>query len=273
MARAASVGLALDHLTVADTTPSQLVETAAAVGARAVCLFLQPMEVLPRMPHFELYGDTPEGRATRARLDETGVGVDLVYPFTLAGRTEIESFRPALETAAYLGAKAANALLYDRDPERRFDRFAAFCELADEHGLGVAVEFYPPSQCRSLEAGIEIVRRLNAPGRVGVNVDLLHLVRSGGHVADLAAAPAEFITYAQYCDGPEDYPLDRRDFEAASQRLLAGEGVFDIAGFAKALPAGVGVSVELPQDAALAQGVPVLDRARQAMDGVRALVA
>jgi sugar phosphate isomerase/epimerase len=61
--------------------------------------------------------------------------------------------------------------------------------------------------------------------------------------------------------------------EASSQRLLAGEGVFDLAGFARALPAGCPVSVELPQDAAIDAGVPAIERARRAVDGVRAACA
>jgi hypothetical protein len=49
--------------------------------------------------------------------------------------------------------------------------------------------------------------------------------------------------------------------------------VFDLAGFARALPAGCPVSVELPQDAAIDAGVPAIERARRAVDGVRAACA
>jgi sugar phosphate isomerase/epimerase len=265
-------GVALDHLTVADTTPSQLVEAAAAVGSPAVCLFMQPMEVLPRMPQFALYGDTAERRETRARMNDLGVGFDVAYPFTLAGRTEIGAFAPALETAAYLGAWAVNVLAYDRDPVRRVDKFGEFCALASGFGLNVVVEFYPLSQVRSLGEAIDLVRTVGAPGRVGVNVDLLHLVRSGGDVAALAAAPPEYVLYGQYCDGPATYDPERWDFEASHQRLLPGEGVFDLAGFAAALPQGCRASVELPQDVALAAGVPVLERARAAVQSVREVI-
>ena len=173
--------LALDHLTVTDTTPSQLVSVAAEVGCEAVCLFLEPVGILPRMPHFELLGATAERRETRARCEALGVGIDLVYPFTLTGRTDANTFMPALETAAYLGAQAVNVLLYDRDPARRLDVFGAFCTLAAAHALEVVVEYYPVSQIKSLAAAIELVSH-HLPGRVGVNVDLLHFNRSGGNV-------------------------------------------------------------------------------------------
>ena len=269
----APLPFALDHLTVTDTTPSQLVEIAHAIDCRAICLFMEPMEVLPRMPRFDLYGATAERRETKARLKALGVGVDVAYPFTLAGRTEIDNFRPALDCAAFLEARFVNVLAYDRDPARRLDKFGRFCELAQGFGLGVVVEFYPLSQVRSLSEALELVARIGRPRQVGVNVDLLHLMRSGGSIADLSAAPADHILYGQQCDGAAHYDEQRWDFEASSQRLLPGQGVFDLAGFARALPAGCPVSVELPQDSALENGVPVLARARQAVDGVRAAVA
>ncbi len=265
--------LALDHLTVADTTPSELVDVAAATGCRAICLFMEPMAVLPRVPHFELYGDTAERRATKARMADTGVNLDVAYPFTLAGRTDVAACAHALDTAAYLGAFAVNVLAYDRDPARRVDRFGAFCELADSFGLKVVVEFYPLSQIRSLGEAIDLVQTVGAPGRVGVNADLLHLVRSGDTPATLAAAPAGTILYGQFCDGPAVQEALSWDVEASSQRLLAGEGAFDLAAFAAALPPGCLTSVELPQEPAIAAGVNRIDRARAALDGVRRAVA
>jgi sugar phosphate isomerase/epimerase len=230
---------------------------------------MEPMGVLPRMPHFELYGDTAERRRTSERMRDLGVGVDLVYPFTLAGRTDPDAFAPALETAAHLAARAVNVLMYDRDPARRLDTFGRFCELAFAHDLAVAIEFYPQSQVRSLAEGRALLDQIDGAGRVGLNVDLLHLVRSGGSLAELAATPAEALLYAQYCDGPAACADDQREFEASSQRLLPGEGVFDLQGFAAALPPGLPTSVELPQDSALAAGIPRLERARRAIDLTR----
>jgi sugar phosphate isomerase/epimerase len=261
--------LALDHLTATDTTPSQLVAVAAESGCPAVCLFLQSMDVLPRMPRFDLIGDAAERRHTRARCQALGVAIDLVYPFTLSGRSDVRDFVPALETAAWLGARAVNTLIYDRDPARRLDTFAAFCRLAVEHGLDVVVEFYPQSQVHSLAEALALVANAGVGDHVGVNVDLLHLMRSRGVIADLASAPAELITYAQFCDGDAEVGARHAAFEASSQRRLPGEGVFDLGAFAAALPPGLCVSVELPQDDALARGVPPIERARSAVDGVR----
>ena len=107
------------------------------------------------------------------------------------------------------------------------------------------------------------------PGHVGVNADLLHLLRSGGSIAELAAAPPGAVLYGQFCDGPAACPAERLDEEASSARRLAGEGVFDLAGFARALPPGCPVSVEIPRNAAIDAGEARAERVKRAVGGVR----
>lgn len=262
--------IALDHITAIDTTPVQLVEVAAATGCAAICLFMEPMAVLPQMPAFDLYGDASARRELAAAMRANGVVLDVAYPFTLAGRTDIAGFARAMECGAELGASALNALLYDRDPARRIDVFGRFCDVAAGFGLNVAAEFYPPSQIGSLAAALDLVAAINRPGKVGVNADLLHLMRSGGTIADLAAAPVGTILYGQLADGPAQAPADR-EHEASAARCLPGEGDFDLAGFVAALPAGCRVSVEIPRDADI-PALTVLDRARRAVDGTRRIL-
>lgn len=261
--------LALDHITAVDASPERLVEAAAGAGCDAVCLFLAPMAVLPRMPQFALCEDKDARVRLRRIMGEAGVSLDLAYPFSIGGRTDIGAFAGALDCAADLGAPLVNVLAYDRDAGRRLDSFGAFCDLAATFGLGVAVEFYPPSQIGSLDDALALVRAVSRPGRVGVNVDLLHLMRSGGTIAELAAAPADFILYGQLCDGPEHCPEAMREEEASSSRLLAGEGAFDLAGFVRALPARCPLSVEIPRNAAIEAGESVEERVSSAVGGVR----
>lgn len=265
--------LALDHMTAIDTTPLQLAAAARVAGCDAICLFMEPMDVLPLMPKFDIYADIGARRDLKQRMDDLGIVLDLAYPFTLAGRTEVAGFNTALECAAELGAGLLNVLVYDRDPARRRDKFAQFCELAAGFGLRVALEFYPVSQMRSLAEALELVLPLDRSGQVGINADLLHLMRSGGTLTELAAAPAGTILYGQFADGPAVCPDDQLDFEASSQRLLAGEGSFDLAGFARALPVGCPVSVEIPRNAAVTAGVPQAERVASAVDSVRRALA
>ena len=264
--------LALDHITAVDSTPTELVAVARTAGCDAICLFMEPMAVLPLMPQFELYGDRAARRALRRAMDDTGVALDVAYPFTLAGRTEVATFAPALECAAELGAGVLNALLYDRDPARRADRFAEFCALAATFELRVGIEFYPPSQVRSLGEALALIEQAAPEPGVGVNVDLLHLMRSGGTFDELAAAPASRIFYGQLSDGPAQAP-DDLDFEASSERLLPGEGAFDLAGFVAALPLGCPLSVEIPRNGAVQAGRPREQRARDSVEAVRDALA
>ena len=260
--------LALDHITAIDTDPVMLANAAREAGCDGICLFMEPMDVLPLMPKFDIYGDLAARRDLRRRMDDLGVSLDVAYPFTLAGRTNVEDFCRAMECAADLGALLLNVLDYDRDPVRRVDTFGAFCDLAATFGHKVGVEFYPPSQISSLSAALALVRTIGRPGTVGVNVDLLHLMRSGEGMAELAAAPTEYILYGQLADGPTTAP-DDLDLEASSERLLAGEGAFDLAAFVRTLPQGCPLSVEIPRNHALVLGVPRAERVRCAVDGVR----
>ena len=263
--------LALDHITAIDTTPVQLTEAARAAGCDGMCLFMEPMDVLPLMPKFEIYDDLAARRDLKARMHDLGVVLDLAYPFTLAGRTEVAGFAKALECAADLGAGLVNVLIYDRDPARRQENFAAFCDLARGQDLRVALEFYPVSQVRSLAEALALVVSVGRPGEVGINADLLHLMRSGGTLEELAAAPSRTILYGQYADGPANRFEAELDFEASSDRLIPGQGSFDIAGFARALPPGCPVSIEVPRNAAVLAGVPVSERVNCAVSSLRAL--
>lgn len=259
--------LALDHITAVDADPVQLVELAAATGCAGIGLFMQPMAVLPLMPAFALYDQPQARRELVAAMRANGIVLDVAYPFTLTGRTAVADFAPAMDCAAELGAGLLNVLAYDREPARRAETFAAFCDLARARGLRVGVEFYPTSQVPTLAAALDLVAGVARPGEVGVNADLLHLMRSGGTLAELAAAPAGAILYGQLADGPAVAPADP-EAEASAARHLAGQGDFDLPGFVAALPPGCPLSVEIPRNAAAAHETPLV-RARAAVDSVR----
>ncbi|WP_230461454.1 sugar phosphate isomerase/epimerase family protein [Sphingobium sp. CAP-1] len=269
---AANRSLSLDHITVTDTTPWQLADLAAATGCTGICPFLHSMAVLPAMPPYNLVTDRAARRATRDALSAHGITVDLIYPFTMAGRTIVADFAPALEAGADLGAPLANILCYDRDPARRTEKLAELAELAAGYGIGLAIEFYPPSQVRTLAETLAEIDRIGRAD-VGVTADLLHIMRGGDGPASMAALADPHVRMAQIADGPAQMAADRIEWEAGVQRLLPGEGVFDIRAFLAALDPAVPLSVEVPQQAALDAAVPVLDRARAAVDAARRLLS
>jgi sugar phosphate isomerase/epimerase len=143
------------------------------------------------------------------------------------------------------------------------DVFSKMTKIAASGRLG---------QVGSLAAALDLVQAIGRPGKVGVNADVLHLMRAGESLADLAGAPAGYILYGQLADGPALAP-DNLDFEASSNRLLAGAGVFDLGGFVRALPTGCPISVEIPRNHAVAAGVPRDERVALAVDSVRRAIA
>lgn len=264
--------LSLDHITVTDTTPAQLASLAAATGCSGICPFLHSMAVLPAMPDYDLVHDVAARRETRAVLAGEGLTVDLVYPFTMAGRTVVAEFARALEAAADLGAPLANILCYDRDPGRRADRLAELAALAASFGIGLAIEFYPPAQLRTLAqtlAEIDMIGRAD----IGVTLDLLHVMRGGDIANSMALLADPRIRIAQLSDGPAVMTDDRIEWEAGLQRQIPGEGTFDIASFVRALAPDMLLSVEAPQQAAIDAGVSASDRAFIAVAATRACLA
>jgi sugar phosphate isomerase/epimerase len=257
--------LALDHITVVDTTPIELAAVAAKTGCDGVCIFLHAMpDALPRLPVYNLITDATARRETRSVCADLGVTIDLAYPFTLASRTNIADFAPAFAASAELRVPAVNALLYDREPVRRVERFGAFCDLAREFGLEVVVEFYPPSQIQSLA---DVLALLASAGRTnaGINLDLLHHVRSGGAPSDLAAAASAF-RLVQLSDGPADVADHLRLWEAGMQRLLPGAGALPLQEMLAQMPADVRLTVEVPQEEQIIAGLSPLERAKRAVD-------
>ena len=260
--------LSLDHITVTDTTPWQLAQIAAETGCAGICPFLHSMEVLPAMPPHDLVRDPAALRTMRDTLAATGVSVDLIYPFTMAGRTNPADFAPALETGAQLGAPLANVLCYDRDPARRADRLSELAELAASFGIGLAIEFYPPSQIQTLA---QAIAQIDSIGRsdIGVTLDLLHIMRGPEPEASLALLAHPAIAIAQLSDGPPAIDPATLEHEAGIQRLLPGQGSFNIPAFLNALNPSTPLSVETPQQNAINAGQSPRQRAQQAINAVR----
>ncbi|GLV30726.1 hypothetical protein TomTYG75_32400 [Sphingobium sp. TomTYG75] len=263
--------LSLDHITVTDTTPWQLAEIAAEVGCEGICPFLHSMEVLPAMPAYDLVRDPQALRQTRAALAATGVTVDLVYPFTMAGRTNPADFIPALETGAALGAPLANVLCYDRDPIRRTEKLVELAELAAPFDIALAIEFYPPSQVQTLRAALDEIAR-SGRSDIKVTADLLHIMRGPEPDTSFPLLNHPAIAIAQIADGPTTIDPSDIEREAGIQRQLPGQGTFNIPAFLHALNPTTPISVEIPQQYAIDQGINPQMRAQMAVDCVKEVV-
>lgn len=253
---------ALDHLTVIETTPRALAETAARSGFERICTFVRSIEGLGG-PQFDLTADRAERAATLSTLGSLGLSVDVAYPFTISDRTQPGDFEGDLACAAELGARFVNLLIFARDPSRIRDETARFAERAQAYGLKVAVEMVPASSIKTLAQASALVRSADTAGSMGINLDALHLYRSGSSPAEAAPFVAE-ISYLQICDGPLETPLENRRVEASLQRQLPGQGAFDLRALTALLP-GVPASLEIPDLAAMECGQGPAERARAAL--------
>jgi sugar phosphate isomerase/epimerase len=257
---------ALDHLTVIETLPAGLVETAAAAGYGRVCSFVRSIDALAG-PAFDLSREPGRMAETLQALAGTGVTIDVAYPFTLSRHTTPDACLRDLEAAAALGARYANLLVYLRDEAAIRDQVGAFSEAARSVGLGVVIEMVPVSAIKSLPQAVAVARAAGPTGAVGVNLDALHLYRSSGSPDDIEGFRDD-ILYVQVCDGLRVRPQAEWGREAAEQRLFPGQGEFDLARILT-LTAGAPASLEIPDAAARAAGASAVQRARSALEAIR----
>lgn len=238
--------------TVGDAAPTEVVDAAVAAGFAGVGLRLDPTAV----------GDRAIA-AIRSRLDATGMRLLDVEVVRLNAAHPAGSYRRLVEIAAELGARWVLTVSELDNRGQATDQLTELCEAAHPCGLGVALEFMPFTEVRTLGQALELLAAVGRPN-LGVLVDALHLHRSGGDRSQLATIPNGRLAYAQLCDAPNRAPAPGALAEEARHaRLMPGDGELDLVGFVAALPAGVPVSVEVQSDELTARLDPV-GRARLA---------
>lgn len=254
--------LSLAAGTVLDVGPAEAVDVAAAAGWPAVGLWFDP----------STWTDATT-RAVRSRLDATGVRALDIEPVIL-GRGDDGGER-LVDAAAALDVPFVLMASGGADDDRVAARLAELCRHAATHAPGVRIvlEFLPIFSVGSLTAAAAIVERVG-DGAAGVLVDTLHLARSGGSPADLAAVPASRLPYLQLADAAAEIPegLGGLRDEALHGRLLPGEGVLPLVDVLRAVP-DVPVSVELRSAALMAAAPDPVDRARRVLAATQRVVA
>jgi sugar phosphate isomerase/epimerase len=236
----------LAHLTVLSVPPPQMVEIAARSGYEYASI--RVTRVTPEEPLYDLARDPTLMRETRARLAATGIKVLDVELFRMDAATEPERYAPELEVAARLGAKRIIAQLPDPDRGRAADRFGRLCDMADQYGIFVALEFPHWTETGTLSAAAAILKAAARPNG-GILVDLLHMGRSGSSVEELRSLPREWFRFAHVCDAEREVPptVERMIHTARDERLFPGEGSIDVRGILACLPPDIPYSLEIPR--------------------------
>lgn len=253
----------LDCLTLTDSSPIELIETAAAAEFDLVSLWVSSPSAFPRMRM------TPGMERECARLlQDTGIAVHLLEVVDLSTEDAIYAHRPALELGARLGGKAASAY-HGSNPDRRHvaDLLALFVEVAGEFGLEAVLEPVALARTRTLAEAAALIH--DAGGKAGIVLDTLHLIRSGGGTAELAAIDPALIRYVQLNDGIVQLPAEDWRDEAMNERLYLGDGEFPLADILNILPTDIPWGIETPSRRRASAGMNASAQASAAMASLR----
>ena len=167
----------------------------------------------------------------------------------------------------------AFALVAGNDPDeaRLVDNLGRLAGIAAAHGLGIAFEFMPFTQVRSLAQALRIKDQVAAPN-LRLLIDALHVSRSGADMRALPKLGSDVVGYVHLCDAPAELPPPEglRD-EARLDRFDPGEGALPLDDFLDAMPDDVPIGVEAPCRAYA--HLPPVERGRRAGEATRAFLA
>jgi sugar phosphate isomerase/epimerase len=251
--------LSLDHLTVINASPRELIEAAAAGGFAHVGLrIVQP---LAAQPVVDVIGDAAVRRDLKAAMAATGVSIRLVESIWLGPDADPAALEPALATGAELGARFVLVAGNDPDRARLTDNLGHLADLAQRHALEIAFEFMPFTQVRSCEDAIQIKDDIGR-NNLRLLVDALHVSRSGQDFHKLAPLDASLVSYVHLCDARGAAPSSPDDLraEARQNRYDLGEGDLPLDKFLDAMPADACLGIEVP--CSRYTGLPPVERGR-----------
>ena len=196
-----------------------------------------------------------------------------------------EEERLALELAAGLGARHLQLGATFRDlpgaeqPEFDLDRaaesFAGLCDRAAAFGLRCSIEYLP--EMTAVGSAAEAAAVVLAAGRPngGICVDSWHHERGPDTLADLAALGGAVVASVQLDDGGPRVPGSDYRTDTSTNRLVPGEGLFDLVGllqtlWAMGVTAPLGLEVISPSLAASGDEATVAGRVAGGMRQVLA---
>ena len=253
--------LSLCPLSVLPCSPLEQIDAAHVAGFDAIGLRLWPTLATD----IDIMGDASLRRAIQQRLRNTGVRILEVDVVRIGPDTDVTAFEPVLEYAGTLGARSVSVTgrrreeCQDGDEEPTLENLKKLCELASGFSITPMIEFMAYRGFGSLEEAVRAIELVDHPS-LGVCVDVLHLVRSGGSAPSLRAVDPRLIGCIQLCDAPAASPEPAQiPKEARFGRLYPGEGDLPLVELLTALPADTPVGIEAPSQ--LRSGLTVYERA------------
>lgn len=264
--------LGIELLSVFGLDPVAHVHLAADLGCGHISSGLGPA---PFNPHgyaaWSLREDAALRRAAIAAMRERGVTISLGEGFAVRPGFDVRDRAKEFDLMAELGAECLGGVGMEPDASRSDDQFAALADMAAARGMNATIEFAPGLAIGTLDAAVSLVGRIDRPN-FRVLVDAMHLFRSGGTCAQLAALDPALIGYAQLCDVPLVATEPDYFREASFERRSPGEGELPLAELIAVLPETIAIGLEVPMFARATAGEPPIERLRPAVVAAHALL-
>jgi sugar phosphate isomerase/epimerase len=252
--------------------PVDCVSLAADLGCGYISTVVQGAPLLPLgFAPFSLKDDALRSEL-RAAMADRGVAISLGDGFLVLPDADMGSFAGDLDVLADLGVPWINVVSLDPDLHRSFDQFAALTEVAAQRGIKAAVEPVPGLTVGDLPTAVAAVEHVGRPD-FRLLIDTMHLVRSGGGAAELAALAPGQIGYAQLCDTTLAPRMENYMEEAMYERMVPGEGELPLRDILSALPSDVVIELEVPRRSLALDGVSAIDRLRPCVEAARLLLS
>ena len=276
MSRTPEVGI--DHLTLLDVSPPELVTIASETGFDAVGFRVGTAG--PGEEPYPMAIGSPMLEETLRRMEDTGVRVLDVEVIRLGPDITRKDYEALLESGQRLGARFINVMGDDVDIDRISDNFAQLTADARPYGLRPLIEPMAYRPVHNLEIAVRIAQR---SGGGGVLVDCLHFQRCGDNLNYLRSVDPALLPILQLCDAPLAQPtglprprwlprgqgtdIPDAQLESRAMRQLPGDGELPVVELLAAMPAGIPISVEAPV-LSLWETLPPVDIARRARQAV-----
>ena len=219
-----------------EATPVQLIEAAAFGGFDFGGMWFEP----------ELW-TSQTTRDVRRAMEATGVRLlDIEVVWLKPGPPDPEHAR-LVEVGAELGARNVLCVSSDPDMAATQAKLAALMELGERLNIRINLEFGLFTEVKTLAQARGIVEGIGSKAG-GVLVDSLHLQRSGGTPADVAAIPSSLMSYIQLCDAAKAFPGEKTFEaiieEAIDHRMPMGTGGLPLWEIIAALTDGFPIAIE-----------------------------
>ena len=219
-----------------EATPLQLVEAAVRAGFDYGGMWIEPADWTAQTT-----------REVKAALVATGLPLlDVEVVWIQPGPANPNHIR-IVDIGLELGARNVLCVSSDPDEGATRDKLALLMDHVGTAPIRINLEFGIFTEVKTIHQASRILRAIGSPVG-GLLIDSLHWRRSGGSLADVAAVPPEWISYAQLCDAPDPGadPADAAAIleEALDGRVAMGTGGLPLGALADLLPPALPIAIE-----------------------------